>query len=392
MTAVGDIMTTYGPTSVTFVAGSGTELVDADGKTYLDFLAGLAVASLGHARPEITQAIAAQAATLTHVSNLFGNDQGPQVARILAELLEDATGHHGRVFFCNSGAEANECALKLARRWAGDRFAVIALTDSFHGRTMATLAATGQPEKQAAFQPMPERFVHVAIDDARSVRDLLATGEFAAVIVEGIQAEGGIKVPEDGFLTDVAAACRQHDALLIFDEVQTGLGRTGDWFSFEHEGVVPDIVTMAKALGNGFPVGACWARDEIAAAYQPGDHGSTFGGQPLAMAAAKATLATLIEIDAPGAARAASTQLRDGLLDLPGVIGVRGRGLLLGAVLAEPKAREVVAAALEGGLVLNAVRPDVVRLTPPLTVSPQEISEALHRLRNALMTTMGDAS
>ncbi len=392
MTRAGDIMTTYGPTRVTFVSGSGTELVDEHGKTYLDFLSGLAVTSLGHARPEVTDAISAQAGALTHVSNLFGNEQGPEVARILAELLEDATGHHGSVFFCNSGAEANECALKLARRFAGDRFAVIALTDSFHGRTMATLAATGQPEKQAAFLPMPERFVHVAIDDVEAVRELLAGGEFAAVIVEGIQAEGGIKVPAEGYLADVAAACREHGALLIFDEVQTGLGRTGDWFSFQHEGVVPDIVTMAKALGNGFPVGACWARDEVAAAYQPGDHGSTFGGQPLAMAAAKATLTTLIDIDAPAAASASSEQLRAGLLDLPGVIGVRGRGLLLGAVLAEPMAREVVAEALVQGLVVNAVRPDVVRLTPPLTVSPQEISEALHRLRTALSTTMGAAS
>jgi predicted acetylornithine/succinylornithine family transaminase len=389
MTASPDIMTTYGPTPVTFVSGSGTELVDEAGKTYLDFLAGLAVVSLGHARPEVTEAVASQAATLTHVSNLFGNDQGPQVARLLAELLEDATGHHGSVFFCNSGAEANECALKLARRWAGDRYAVIALTDSFHGRTMATLAATGQPEKQAAFLPMPERFVHVAIDDAATVRDLLGTGQFAAVIVEGIQAEGGIKVPAEGYLTEIATACREAGALLIFDEVQTGLGRTGDWFSFQHEGVVPDIVTMAKALGNGFPVGACWARDEVAASYQPGDHGSTFGGQPLAMAAAKATLSTLIAIDAPAAASSASAQLRAGLLDLPGVIDVRGRGLLLGAVLEAPAAREVVQAALGEGLVANAVRPDVVRLTPPLTVTPAEITEALHRLRTALTKTMG---
>ena len=196
-------------------------------------------------------------------------------------------------------------------------------------------------------------------------------------------------VPAEGFLPDVAAACREHGALLIFDEVQTGLGRTGDWFSFQHEGIIPDIVTMAKALGNGFPVGACWARDEVAAAYQPGDHGSTFGGQPLAMAAAKATLATLIEIDAPRAAAAASEQLRSGLLDLPGVVEVRGRGLLLGAVLSAPRARDVVSAALDTGLVVNAVRPDVIRLTPPLTVSAAEIAEALHRLNAALTMTMG---
>ncbi len=171
MTSSTDIMTTYGPTPVTFVSGSGTELVDSEGKVYLDFLSGLAVTSLGHARAEVTQAIAAQAATLTHVSNLFANEQGPEVANLLAGLLEDATGHHGKVFFCNSGAEANECAIKLARRWAGDRFAVIALTDAFHGRTLATLAATGQSEKQAAFLPKPERFVHVALDDAAAVAD-----------------------------------------------------------------------------------------------------------------------------------------------------------------------------------------------------------------------------
>ncbi len=390
MTSSTDIMTTYGPTPVTFVSGSGTELVDSEGKVYLDFLSGLAVTSLGHARAEVTQAIAAQAATLTHVSNLFANEQGPEVANLLAGLLEDATGHHGKVFFCNSGAEANECAIKLARRWAGDRFAVIALTDAFHGRTLATLAATGQPEKQAAFLPMPERFVHVALDDAAAVVDLLATGEFAAVILEGIQAEGGIRVPQPGFLPEVAAACREHHALLIFDEVQTGMGRTGDWFSFQDEGVVPDVVTMAKALGNGFPVGACWARDEVAAAFEPGDHGSTFGGQPLAMAAARATVSTLIEIDAPGAARAASEQLRAGLLDLPGVVDVRGRGLLLGAVLGESIAKDVVTAALDGGLVVNAVRPDVIRLTPPLTVSAEEIAEALRRLGMALTTILGE--
>ena len=353
------MMPTYAAPSVAFVAGSGTVLVDADGKEYLDFLCGLAVTSLGHARPEVAEAIAAQAATLSHVSNLFANPV------------------------------ANEAALKLARRHRPGRSTYVTLVDSFHGRTMFTLAATGQLEKQAPFVPLPERFVHVELGDLAAIEAELATGEVAAVMVEGIQAEGGIMVPERGFLPAVAAACAATGTLLIFDEVQTGLGRTGQWFSFEDEGVIPDIVTMAKALGNGTPVGACWAAAEVASSFQPGDHGSTFGGQPLAMAAAKATLMTMIEIDAPSAASAASTQLRSGLLDLPGVAAVRGRGLLLGAVLEEPVAREAVAAALSEGLVVNAVRPDVIRLTPPLTVSPQEISEALHRLRTALVSTLG---
>jgi predicted acetylornithine/succinylornithine family transaminase len=385
-------MGTYAPPPVTFASGSGTTLVDVDGKEYLDFLSGLAVTSLGHARPEITEAVAKQAATLTHVSNLFGNLQGPVVADLLAGLLNDATGHDGQIFFCNSGAEANECAIKLARRWAGDRHTVITLTDSFHGRTLATLAATGQPEKHAAFLPMPERFVHVALGDLDTVVELLSVGDIAAVMVEGIQAEGGVNVPEAGFLPGLAAACQEHGALLIFDEVQAGLGRTGDWFSFQDEGVVPDIVTMAKALGNGFPVGACWAKESVAAAFVPGDHGSTFGGQPLAMAAAGATLATMIDIDAPAAARAAGSQLSAGLRDLPGVVDVRGRGLLLGAVLSEPVAREVALAALDAGLVVNAVRPDVIRLTPPLTVTSEEITEALSRLGAALAEKIGAPS
>lgn len=386
------LMSTYATPSVTFVEGQGSWLRDADGKEYLDFLSGLAVTSLGHSRPEVTEAIAAQAARLTHVSNLFGNERNEEVADVLCGLLADATGAEGRVFFCNSGAEANEAALKLARRHGDGRFAVVALTDSFHGRTMATLAATGQPEKQAAFLPMLERFVHLALGDLEGLERLLSAGDIAAVIVEGIQAEGGVNVPEAGFLPAVEAACRANGSLLIFDEVQTGLGRTGDWFSFVDEGVKPDVVTMAKALGNGFPVGCCWAREEVAESFRPGDHGSTFGGQPLAMAAARATLATLIEIDAPAAARRAGAQLAAGLSDLPGVVGVRGRGLLLGAELAGPTARRVAAAALEGGLVVNAVREDVIRLTPPITVSSEEISEALSRLGAALERVEREAS
>jgi acetylornithine/N-succinyldiaminopimelate aminotransferase len=381
------LMTTYAEPAVTFVEGRGSVLIDDAGTEYLDFLGGLAVVSLGHARPEVTQAIEEQAGRLTHVSNLFANDVGPQVADLLDSLLRQATGQSGRVFFCNSGAEANECALKLARRASPGRFKVVSTADSFHGRTLATLAATGQPEKQVAFAPMPEGFSTVPFGDLKALAQELENDDVAAVIIEGIQAEGGVNVPHDGYLSEVSALCREHGTLLILDEVQTGLARTGDWFSFQHDHIAPDIVTLAKALGNGVPVGACWARDEVAAAFEPGDHGSTFGGQPLAMAAALATVSTMIEIDAPHLASEAGEVLRAGLLDLPGVISVRGRGLLLGAVLDAPVAREVAARALSAGLVLNAVRPDVLRLTPPLTVSADEIRRALTILSVELEAT-----
>ena len=292
------LMTTYAEPAVTFVEGRGSVLIDDAGTEYLDFLGGLAVVSLGHARPEVTQAIEEQAGRLTHVSNLFANDVGPQVADLLDSLLRQATGQSGRIFFCNSGAEANECALKLARRASPGRFKVVSTADSFHGRTLATLAATGQPEKQVAFAPMPEGFSSVPFGDLKALAEELENEDVAAVIIEGIQAEGGVNVPHDGYLSEVSALCREHGTLLILDEVQTGLARTGDWFSFQHDHIAPDIVTLAKALGNGVPVGACWARDEVAAAFEPGDHGSTFGGQPLAMAAALATVSTMIEIDA----------------------------------------------------------------------------------------------
>lgn len=380
-------MGTYPTPPVTFVSGRGSVLVDEDGREYLDFLCGLAVTSLGHCHPIVADAIAAQAGTLDHVSNLFGNLRGPAAADRIDALLFDATGSHGKVFFSNSGAEANECAVKLARKASAGRHRVVSTLDSFHGRTLATLAATGQPSKQVAFAPMPEGFTHVPYGDLQALRDELDRGDVAGVLLECIQAEGGINVPPPGYLPGVAEACREAGTLLIVDEVQTGLGRTGDWFSFQDEGLVPDIVTMAKALGNGFPVGACWAVTSIADHFVPGDHGSTYGGQPVAMAAVEATLDTMIESAVPARARRASERLVAGLLDLEGVIAVRGRGLLLGAVLAGPRAGVVVSAALDNGLVANAVRPDVVRLTPPLLVSDEEIDEALRRLGAALHQT-----
>lgn len=383
------LMSTYGEPPVTFVAGEGSWLTDDKGTRYLDLLCGLAVTSLGHNRAEVTQAISAQAATLHHVSNLFGNEVGPEVANLLDELLYGATGYHGKVFFGNSGAEANECALKLARRVHPGKFLVVSTLESFHGRTLATLTATGQPAKHAPFEPLPHGFTHVGFGDLAAAEAALATGDVAAVLVEVIQAEGGINVPEAGYLPALEAACRTAGALFMVDEVQTGLGRTGSWFGFQHEGLTPDVVTMAKALGSGMPVGACWAKDRVAAAFTPGDHGSTFGGQALAMSAVRATLTTMKAIDAPALAAAAGAQLAPALEALPGVLNVRGRGLLLGAVLDSPVAAEVTKAGLVEGIVVNAVRPDVVRFTPPLTISPEEIAEGVARFSRALADVRG---
>jgi len=380
------LMRTYAEPPVTFVRGSGTMLFDADGQGYLDFITGLAVVSLGHAHPAVAEAVAEQARTLTHVSNLYGNTLAPDVALTIDRLINGGTGQAGgQVFFTNSGAEANECALKLARRWAGDgRHVVISADNSFHGRTLATLTATGQPEKHAPFQPLPEGFVHVPYDDVAALEKALGGEHVAAVLLEPLQGEGGVNVPSSDYLGAIRARCTEHDALLMLDEVQTGLGRTGHWFAFQAQGLQPDVVTMAKALGNGMPIGACWARAEVAAAFGPGDHGSTYGGQPLALSAAKATLATMEKEDVCGRALAQGVTLRAGLAELPGVVSVRGAGLLLAAQLDLPVAKEISAAALEKGLLVNAVRPDAIRVAPPLLVSDDEIAQALAILRAAL--------
>ncbi len=373
------LMRTYAEPPVTFVRGEGTLLFDADGKSYLDFITGLAVVSLGHAHPAVAEAVATQARTLTHVSNLYGNTLGPDVALTIDRLINGGTGQAGgQVFFTNSGAEANECALKLARRWAGvGRHVVISADNSFHGRTLATLTATGQPEKHAPFLPLPEGFLHVPYDDVDALESALNAETVAGVLLEPLQGEGGVMVPSSDYLGAVRALCTERNALLMLDEVQTGLGRTGHWFAFQAQGLEPDVVTIAKALGNGMPVGACWARAEVAAAFGPGDHGSTFGGQPLAMAAARATLAVMEAEDVCGRAQRAGARLRAGLAMLPAVVSVRGAGLLLAAQLAEPTAKEIAAAALDAGLLVNPVRPDAIRVAPPLLVNDEEIDAAL---------------
>jgi predicted acetylornithine/succinylornithine family transaminase len=385
------LMRTYAEPPATFVRGEGTMLFDADGKGYLDFITGLAVVSLGHAHPKVADAVADQARTLSHVSNLYGNTLAPEVALTIDRLINGGTGQAGgQIFFSNSGAEANECALKLARRWAGGgRHVVISADNSFHGRTLATLTATGQPEKHAPFLPLPEGFVHVPYDDVGALDAALDAGTVAAVLLEPLQGEGGVMVPSSDYLGAVRDLCTERNALLMLDEVQTGLGRTGHWFAFQAQGLAPDVVTMAKALGNGMPVGACWARAEVAAAFGPGDHGSTFGGQPLALAAARATLAVMEEEDVCGRALKAGARLTDGLARLPGVVTVRGAGLLLAAQLTEPIAKEVSAAALAEGLLVNAVRPDAIRVAPPLLVSDDEVDSALAILGSVLGSMRG---
>ncbi|MFM7272223.1 MAG: aminotransferase class III-fold pyridoxal phosphate-dependent enzyme, partial [Actinomycetes bacterium] len=298
------VFQTYARQPVTFVRGEGTRLWDAEGREYLDFLCGLAVTSLGHAHPTVAAAIADQASTLVHVSNLFYNDIQPRLAERIDLLLTSATGTSGRVFFTNSGAEANECAIKLARRYGQlhggpERFHIVSAFNSFHGRTLAALAATGQPAKQETFQPMPATFRQVEFGDLDALGAAMDE-RVCAVMLEAIQAEGGVIPAAPGYLEAVRALCDEREVLLIADEVQTGLGRTGRWFGFEHgEDVRPDIVALAKALGNGMPIGACWARDEVAAAFRPGDHGTTFGGQPLAARAALTVLDVMEAEDVP---------------------------------------------------------------------------------------------
>jgi acetylornithine/N-succinyldiaminopimelate aminotransferase len=370
-------MPVFGAPQVMFVRGSGTELWDDTGRRYLDFLGGLAVIGLGHSHPRITEVIAEQAATLMHVSNLFANDKAVEAAIKLNALLADTTGQIGQVFFCNSGAEANETALKLARKFGGrGRHGVISAFGSFHGRTLAALAATGQPAKHEPFFPMPDGFRHVVFNDIAALEAAIDP-TVAAVLLEPVQGEGGVLPADDQYLRDVRTLCDERGLLLMIDEIQTGFGRTGEWFGFQHAGITPDVVTMAKAMGNGFPVGATWAKREIAAVFQPGDHGSTYSGTALATAVVSAVIDEMRSIDAPGLAAKRGEYLTAKLNDLLGIASVRGRGLLLAAELeAGRDAKVVYSELLARGLVTNAVTATSLRFAPPLTVSESEIDEA----------------
>jgi predicted acetylornithine/succinylornithine family transaminase len=378
-------MPVFGPPQVMFVRGDGTELWDVDGKRYLDFLCGLAVTSLGHSNPAITEAITTQAGRLLHVSNFFTNDAATAAAVAVRDLLFETTGQMGQVFFCNSGAEANEAALKLARKFGGrGRHAVVSAFGSFHGRTLAALAATGQPAKHEPFFPMPDGFRHVAFGDLAALEASIDP-TVSAVLIETVQGEGGVVPAEAEYLRGIRSLCDERGLLMMVDEVQTGFARTGAWFGFQHAGVVPDVVTMAKAMGNGFPVGAVWARTDVASTFVPGDHGSTYSGTAIATAVVSAVIAEMRRIDAPALAAAKGASLRSKLEPLPGVRSVRGQGLLLAVELGEgADAKAVYTDLLQRGLVTNAVTATALRLAPPITVSESEIDEAVELIAAVL--------
>jgi acetylornithine/N-succinyldiaminopimelate aminotransferase len=375
----------FGPPAVMFERGEGTQLWDISGKRYLDFLSGIAVVSLGHANPVIAKAIAEQANTLVHVSNFFANTVATKTAVELSGLMRDAGAGDGQVFFCNSGAEANEAAIKLARKFGGrGRHRIVTALGSFRGRTLGALALTGQPAKHEVFQPMPEGFKYCEFGDIASLEAQL-DDTVAAVMLEPIQGEGGVVPADAAYLQAVQKLCNERGILLIIDEVQTGFCRTGKWFGFEHAGIQPDAITMAKGMGNGMPVGALWARKDIASVLQPGDHGSTYSGTALATSAVSAVISEMKRLDAATLANKQGARLREGLLKLAKVDHVRGSGLLLGAQLVEGVlTADVVPVLLDAGLIVNGVNATTIRFAPPLTVSDAEIDEALSILATVL--------
>ena len=371
------IAPTYGPVTVQFVRGEGVYLFDRFDTRYVDFLSGLAVTSLGHSHPEVAEAICAQAQRLQHVSNLFATEHNGDVSLAIDRAIGDGEPAGGQTFFANSGAEANEAAIKLARKWGGHgRHNVLCAFQSFHGRTLATLHATGQPAKWESFQPLPEGFKHAVWNDLSDFERVM-DDTVAAVLIEPVQGEGGVNPATEEFFQGIRRLCTERGALMMVDEVQTGLARTGRWFGFQHFDVQPDVVTLAKALGNGMPIGACWATAEASAAWERGDHATTYGGQPLATSAAKAVLDVMQRIDAPAVSAAAGVALTDAVMALPQVSGVRGLGMLLAVELAGVDAPAAAARCLEKGLVLNGVTPTALRLAPPLIISGDEIGEGV---------------
>lgn len=375
----------FGQPSVMFERGNGTQLWDVNGKRYLDFLSGIAVVSLGHANKAVATAIAEQASTLVHVSNFFANTMATRTAVAMNDLMRDAGAGDGQVFFCNSGAEANEAAIKIARKFGGrGRHVVVSALGSFHGRTLGALAMTGQPAKHEVFQPMPDGFRYCEYGNLESLEKLIDP-TVSAVMLEPIQGEGGVIPADPEYLRAVQQLCKERGILFMMDEVQTGFCRTGKWFGFEHASVTPDVVTFAKGMGNGMPVGAVWARRDIASVMQPGDHGSTYSGTALATAAVSAVIAEMKRIDAPQLAIKQGERLTNGLMKMARVDHVRGSGLLLGAQLIDGlETKDVVPALLEKGLIVNGVNATTIRLAPPLTVSDSEIDEALELLATEL--------
>lgn len=381
-------MPVFGAPQVMFERGQGTQLWDVNGKRYLDFLCGIAVTSLGHSNPVIAAAISQQANTLLHVSNFFANPVATQTALMVDKLLSEACSEaagYGQVFFCNSGAEANEAGIKLARKFGGrGKHVVVSALGSFHGRTLATLAATGQPEKHEPFAPMPEGFRHVVFNDIASLEAALDE-TVAAVLLETVQGEGGVVPASVEYLQAARKMCTERGILLMIDEVQTGFARTGKWFGFEHAKIKPDVVMLAKAMGNGMPIGALWASQQVASVFKPGDHGSTYSGTALATAAARATMQLMIDMNAPQVVQQKGAELIAKLRTINSVVDVRGRGLLLAAELKpELDAKKIASQLLELGLVVNGVTSHALRLAPPFTVSSEEIDEAIAIMKTVL--------
>ncbi|KJL44254.1 MULTISPECIES: acetylornithine transaminase [Microbacterium] len=384
-----DLVKSFGARMQMFVRGEGSYLWDADGKRYLDFLAGIAVDSLGHAHPVFVDAIAAQAATLAHVSNYFATPPQLALAATLKRLA--GTGDEGRVYFGNSGAEANEAAFKLARLHGGaERPRILALTDAFHGRTMGTLALTGKPYMQEPFLPMTPgvEFIDSTVDALEAAID----DRVAALFVEPVKGEAGVIPLPEGYLAAARELTERHGALLIIDEIQTGAGRTGEWFAFQHEGVTPDAITVAKGIGGGFPIGALITFGAASELFYPGTHGSTFGGNALGTAVAGAVLGEIERAELVRNAAERGAQLRAAIegIDSDLIDGCRGSGLLIGIGLTHPVSKALVAAAQEHGLVINAPNDETIRLVPALTIGDVEIDEFVE-LFTATLRTVEDA-
>lgn len=368
------IMNTYAPMPVTFSHGKGAVLTDTNGKEYLDALAGIAVCGLGHAHPAITKAISEQAGQLLHTSNLYQIEKQQKLANKLCEI-----SGLDRVFFSNSGAEANEAAIKLARLYGHQKKidipTIIVMENSFHGRTMATLSASGSRKVQAGFEPLVQGFVRVPFNNIKSVENNTSNKNIVAVMVEPIQGESGIQIPDTDYLNKLRALCDKNDWLLILDEIQTGMGRTGQWFAFQHCSIKPDVVTLAKSLGNGVPIGACIANEKTASVMKPGNHGSTFGGNPLACAAALAVIATITSEQLISKAADTGSYLINGIKDklqsISGVQDIRGLGMMIGIELENP-CTELVSQALDKGLLFSVQAENVIRLMPPLILNKEQ--------------------
>jgi predicted acetylornithine/succinylornithine family transaminase len=373
------IMSTYKRFPIVLVRGAGVKVWDSNGKEYLDFVAGIAVCSLGHSHPKVVEAIKKQVEILTHVSNLYHIE--PQIL-YAKKLVENSFAN--KAFFCNSGAEANEAAIKLARKYAYEnmgkgKYELITMKDSFHGRTMATVTATGQTKFQVGFAPLLEGFKHVPFDNISALSDAI-TDKTCGVMLEPIQGEGGVRIPDDKYLSLVRKICDERGILMILDEVQVGMARTGTLFAYEHYNVEPDIVTLAKAVGNGFPIGVMMATDRVASAFQPGSHASTFGGNPLAMAAALATLETIMKDGILENVRKVGSYFIKRLHELKNkssvVKEIRGRGLIIGMEISIDGA-QIVNACMDRGLLINCTGGSVLRFVPPLTITEKDVNAAV---------------